>query len=120
MIVRITDLPANVLGLTATGTVTAHDYESVVMPAVESLFATHKKVSFLYHIGAGFTGFEAAAMWDDAKVGMKHLAGWDKIAVVSDVEWIRAALKVFGLAMHGRVRAFHDRELAEAKRWVSA
>jgi hypothetical protein len=41
------------------------------------------------------------------------------MAVVSDVEWIRAAVKIFGLAMPGHVRVFHHSELAEAKRRIT-
>lgn len=41
------------------------------------------------------------------------------MAVVSDVEWIRAGIEIFGLAIPGEVRLFHDRELGEAKRWIA-
>lgn len=119
MLEKISNLPDNALGFTATGTVTARDYESVIMPAVEALFSRHKKVRFLYHLGKDFTGFEVAAMWDDAKLGLKHFAGWERIAVVSDVEWIRVAIRVFGLAMPGQVRVFREHELADATRWIS-
>ena len=118
MVENIPGLPENVLGFTAKGTVTAHDYESVIIPAVEAQFARQKKVRFLYHLGEEFTGFEVAAMWDDTKLGLKHFSGWEKMAVVSDVAWIRVAIEAFGLALPGRVRAFHDSELADAKRWV--
>ncbi len=106
MVEKIPDLPDNVLGFTAKGKVTANDYESVIIPAVEALFSRQGKVRFLYHLGEDFTGFEAAAVWDDMKLGLKHLAGWEKVALVSDVEWIRAAVKVFGLAIPGDVRVF--------------
>lgn len=119
MVERIPDLPDNVLGFTAKGTVTANDYESVIVPVVEALFSRQDKVRFLYHLGEEFSGFEAGAVWDDAKLGLKHLAGWEKMAVVSDVDWIRTALKVFGIAIPGHVRVFHDRELEEAKRWIT-
>ena len=118
MVEQMTGLPDNVLGFTATGTVTADDYESRIIPAVEAMFARDHKVRFLYHLGEGLSGFDAGAMWDDAKLGLKHLAGWERIAVVSDVEWIRTAMRVFALAMPGHVRVFHDRDLAEAVRWI--
>ena len=119
MIEKIPDLPDNVLGFTAKETITADDYESVIIPAVEELFSRQKKVRFLYHLGEDFTGFEAAAMWDDTKLGLKHLPGWERMAIVSDIEWIRTAIKIFGLAMPGHVRVFHNNELAEATRWIS-
>ena len=120
MVEQISGLPDNVLGFTAKGTVTANDYESVIIPAVEALFTHHSKIRFLYHLGDEFSGFEAAAVWDDTKLGLTHFSGWERMAVVSDVEWIRAAIKIFGLAIPGQVRVYHNSELAEAKRWIAA
>ena len=120
MIEKLSDLPDNVLGFTAKGTVTAKDYESVIIPAVEDLFSRKEKVRILYHLGDDLTGFQSAAMWDDTKLGMKHLSGWERVAVVSDIEWIRATIKIFKLVIPGHVQVFHNNELAEAKRWISA
>ena len=84
MIEKIPNLPDNVLGFTAKGTVTARDYDSVIIPAVEALFTQHRKIRLLYHLGQDFSGFETAAVWDDTKLGLKHLTGWEKMAVVSN------------------------------------
>ncbi|RII30926.1 MAG: hypothetical protein CXR30_03720 [Geobacter sp.] len=119
MIEKIPDLPDNVLGFKAKGTVTERDYETIIIPAVEDLFSRQEKIRFLYHLGEEFTGFEAAAIWDDTKLGMKHLTGWERVAIVSDTEWVRAAIKIFGVVIPGRVRAFHNNEIAEATRWIS-
>jgi hypothetical protein len=119
VIEQIPDLPDNVLGFSAKGSVTAGDYEAVIIPAVEALFSRYRKVRLLYQLGEEFSGFDAAAMWDDTKVGFKHFTGWERMAVVSDVEWIRGAVRVFGLAIPGHVRVFHNREFAEAVRWIS-
>ncbi len=119
MINKIANLPDNVLGFTAKGTVTADDYETVVIPAMEALFSKHRKVRFLYHLGQDFFGFEAKAVWDDTKLGLKRLTGWERLAVVSDVAWIREAIRVVGLAIPGHVRVFHNSELTEAVRRVT-
>ncbi len=119
MVEKITGLPDNVLGFEAKGKVTANDYESLIIPEVEAMLKRLGKVRFLYHLGDEFSGIDAAAAWDDAQLGFRHISGWEKLGLVSDVEWIRWAVKIFGLAMPGHVRVFHNRELAEAKRWVS-
>jgi len=119
MVEPIPNLPDNVLGFTAKGTGTAKDYENVITPAVEELFSHRDKVRFLYHLGRDFEGMAPGAAWDDTKLGLRHLSGWERIAVVSDVEWIRAAVGLFGLAMPGHVRVFHNRDLGDATRWVS-
>lgn len=118
MVEKIAGLPDNVIGFKATGTVTAKDYESIIIPEVEALFSRQRKIRFLYHLGNAFSGFEAAAVWDDTKLGLKHLSGWERLAIVSDVEWIRGAVRLFGVAIPGKVRVFGNEEMEAATRWI--
>ena len=119
MIQIIPSLPADVIGFEAIGTVTAHDYETVLMPAVEAASSGGARLRLLYFIGPEFDGFELGAIWDDAKVGLQHVGSWHRIALVSDVEWIRSAVWLFGFALPGHVRTFPNSGLDEARQWVS-
>ena len=119
MIEPIIGLPENVLGFTAKGKVTAEDYENVLIPEIEKRLAKFPKVRFLYYIGDDFESYEAGAMWEDAKVGLGHITSWEKIAIVTDVEWIRVMGKVFGFAIPGIVRIFNNNELKSAIEWAS-
>ena len=119
MIELLAGLPDNVVALTASGQVTGEDYEAVLIPAVETKLKNHKKIRLLYHIGPEFKKFTTTAMWDDAKVGMYHLTGFERIAVVTDVEWIRNMAKAVGLAMPVELRTFDNAELEPAKAWIS-
>ena len=119
MIERIPGLPAGVLGLRASGQVSAADYETVLIPAVEEAFAQRAKVRLIYQIANDFTGFDWGAMWDDARVGLRHLAGWERVAVVTDVAWIRASMALFALAMPGMVRMFDGGDLDAAIAWTT-
>jgi SpoIIAA-like len=118
MLERITGLPDNVLGIKAHGEVTGADYESVLIPAVEEMLAQRKSIRFLYHLGDEFTGFDAKALWDDAKVGLQHFTSWERIAVVTDLLWIRTAVKLFGIAMPGDVRVFSISDSTQARQWL--
>ncbi len=119
MIERIQDLPENILGFMAKGEVTGDDYESVMIPAVEEMLTRQKKLRLLYCLGEDFSGFEMKAMWDDARIGMRHFTAWERVAVVTEVEWIRTAMKVFGFVMPGQVCVFSNNELAKARQWLS-
>jgi len=118
MITAIPGLPENVLGFSAHGIVSGADYEDVLIPAIEEKLSRFKKVRFLYHLGEDFSGYDAAAMWDDAKIGLKHPLSWERAAVVTDVEWIRVAIRVFGFVIPGEFRIFHNNELSAARDWV--
>ena len=119
MLELLQGLPDNVLGFEAKGEVTGADYELVLIPAMEEIFTRHKNIRCLYHIGDEFLGFDAKAMWDDAKVRLKHFSAWERVAVVTDVGWLLMAMKAFGFVIPGHVRVFSNSELAEAKQWLS-
>ena len=119
MIEIMTGLPEHVLGFTAKGKVTGADYESALIPAIEDKLKKYSKVSLLYHLGADCAGFDIEAMWDDTKTGLKHITAWERIAVVTDIEWVRLTTKTFGFVMPGHVRVFPNDQLAEAREWVS-
>lgn len=57
MIELIPNLPTNVIGFIASGQITASDYETVIIPAIESALKSHGTVRILYQLGPAFTGF---------------------------------------------------------------
>jgi len=112
-------LPANVVGVSSEGKITAMDYEKILIPAVEEKFKTNKKLRLLYHLGDNFEGFELTAVFDDAVIGMKHLFSWEKVAIVSDHNLINTFVKFFGYIIPCEVRIFKEAEFEEAKKWIS-
>jgi len=118
MLEIIPNLPDNVWGVNAYGKVSGEDYDRVLIPAIQAKLKRQKRIRVLHQLGPNFSGFTAEAMWDDAKVGIRHITAFEKIAVVSDVDWIVAAVKVFAFVIPCPVRIFKNEELPEAKAWV--
>ena len=119
MLRLIQGMPGDVLGVEAVGKVEADDYRYVLVPAIERLLARHSKARLLYVLGREFNGFRGAAAWEDAKVGMKHFTDFERVAVVTDVDWINGMVKAFGFALPGEVETFDVAELDEAKAWIT-
>ena len=71
MLKRIIDLPDNVLGVEASGKVTAKHYQTVLVPELEDKLRKINKVRLLYVFGDTFDGYSGAAAWQDAKVGSR-------------------------------------------------
>ncbi len=110
----------NILIITAKGEITDDDYEDQIVPAVENVLENYEKLRFLYVLGEEYDGFEGDAMWEDTKIGMKHLTHYEKIGVVTDEKWIRRSVKAFGFLMPGEVKLFENDQLDEAKDWITA
>ena len=120
MIEALRGFPTKVLAFACKGHVTKRDYETVLIPAVEEALKQPGKVRLYYQIDPDFSGIEPGAMWDDFKVGMEHLLRWERIAVVTDVDWIRHTLRVFSFVILGMVQIYRLKEEAKAREWILA
>ncbi|MGA9882246.1 MAG: STAS/SEC14 domain-containing protein [Candidatus Acidiferrales bacterium] len=118
MIERLDGFPDNVVAVAAKGQVSKKDYEQVLVPEVERAFKKHRKVNFYYELGPQFTGLEPGAAWEDFKEGIRHFGGWDKMAMVTDVEWIKRLVTGFGSIMPGEARVFPNAEQTVARAWI--
>jgi hypothetical protein len=118
MLERIMDLPDGVLGFKASGELTGDDYRGVLVPAVEAALAQHEKLRLLYVLGNELTGFSAGAAWQDTKIGLGHVTKWEKVAVVSDHEWLRHSVNIFGYLIPGEIKAYSTAEEGAARAWV--
>jgi hypothetical protein len=118
MISRLPNMPENILAFKATGEVTAEDYEKVLMPAVETVLKKYRKIRMFYELGPEFRGFTAGAMWDDAKVGIRHLSAWDKVALVTDVHWLRNMIRCLAFMIPGTVKVFGTKDGEAARNWI--
>ncbi len=120
MIALLSSLPDNVVGIAASGHVSATDYETVLRPAVEAALKRHGKARLLYVLGSDFTGFAPSAMWEDAKLGIAHFTAWERIAIVTDTSWVANATSMFGFVMPCPVQVFSTEDRAKADAWVVA
>jgi SpoIIAA-like len=119
MIEIISDLPSNTLGARCKGHVTRKDYENVLIPAVEAALKRNKKLRIYYEVAADFTAIDPGAVLEDIGTGMKHLAQWEKIAIVTDVDWIKHTAGAFAFLLHGNVKTFPLADAQEARDWLA-
>lgn len=120
MIEVLNEFPENVVAFAAKGRVSRQDYESVLVPGLEQALRRPGKVRCYYELGPEFSGMDAGAMWEDFKIGAGHLTRWERVAVVTDLDWIRHAMSIFGFLVPGEFRVFATRDAADARRWIVA
>jgi hypothetical protein len=120
MIEMMAGFPDGVVAAVAKGRVTKRDYDAVLIPSIEGAFTRREKVRCYYELGREFTGMDAGAMWEDARVGFGHLSGWERIAIVTGVDWIKRAIDFFHFLVPGEIRIFPTSEAAQARHWITA
>jgi hypothetical protein len=122
MVERMDDVPAGVIGVRASGKLTKDDYAGVLEPALkEAMDSGDARVLFVL---TDFDGLELGATFEDLKTGLgvelAHRKDWKRLAVVTDVDWVARAMRMFAWAMPGELKVFDDMdELEEAKSWTA-
>jgi hypothetical protein len=120
MIRLLGGMPVGVLGLEAVDDVEKQDYDNVVVPAADAVIAEHGKVRLVYVLGPEFDDCEGDAIWEDLKLGERHPAAFERMAIVTNARWAGAAVKIFSVLWPGQARRFPLAELEAAKRWAAA
>jgi hypothetical protein len=124
MIEAIAEMPDGTLGLRAWGEVTRDDYTDVLLPALHEAVKDKGEIRLLFQIGPDFERFTAGMMATDTTQGLgfgvKQWSAWKRMAVVTDVDWLRHTMQLLGWMTPGEARLFALSDLQEAKDWVAS
>ena len=120
MIELLSNLPTNVVGFKATGEVTKDDYEQIVFPQIEKHLNEGFKLNYVFVIETSLKNFTPGAWMEDAWLGLKKIAKWRRVAIVSDVESVRKFTDTIGHFLPGEYKGFTIFELNNALIWAAA
>jgi hypothetical protein len=122
MIARLQDMPAGTLGFRATGKITREDYADVLVPELQEALEQDGRLRTLYVVD-DLEAMEPSALWADSKLGydlaVRHHDRWERSAIVTDIEWMAHATRLFAWMIPGEARVYPTAELEQAKAWVA-
>lgn len=114
----IEGMPSDVVAYEIIGTLTSRDYDGVLTPLIDEKLKIHDKLKVMVVFGDAFDGATAPAMWDDARLGFRHITGFSKIALVTDLDWLRQSARFFGPLVPAQMHVFGVDEMDDAKAWI--
>jgi hypothetical protein len=118
MLRTMNNMPAGTIGFEALGEIDDDDWEDVVEPILRDEIAHGHKVRLLYLLGREARGDEGDAVKADAGFRARHASSFERVAVVSDEDWVRPAVSALSFLLPGKARGFPVRDLAAAKAWL--
>jgi SpoIIAA-like len=100
---------------------------SLVPQMIEPIYAAlerGEKLNIYFELAEDFHGLDSGALWQDVKaagsVGLKHRSSWERMALVTDKDWVRHGASAFGWLAPGELRLFEPSEREEARAWLGA
>lgn len=115
MIEVIEGLPDNVLGIVVKGRVTRHDCSEVLIPAFERAREWHHRLRLYYEIRSRYPG----AAWEEMSLVGARGPLWERIAIVTDVAWVKHMVQALRLLIPGEVRVFTTLQTPEGLDWIA-
>ncbi|OJX49778.1 MAG: STAS/SEC14 domain-containing protein [Flavobacterium sp. 38-13] len=119
MIEILPSLPKNIAAFRATGKVTKEDYQKVMAPRVNELVSNTGELNFFFLIDTELGDFTLGAWFQDALLGLKHLASWKRAAIVIDSPQARKFTDEFSILAPGEFRGYPKEQYSEALEWVT-
>jgi hypothetical protein len=122
MIEPIEGMPAGTVGLKASGKLSKDDYREILEPALaKGIESGELRLVFVL---TDFQGLDHGAWIEDAKTGLntwvRDHSAWRRFALVTDVEWVAKAMRMFAWLTPGEVMVRDLDGFDEAKEWVTS
>ena len=122
MLERLDDMPDGTVGFRIDGDVEGEDYTKTLVPTLTAALNSGRGLRTLYLI-EDLDDLEDGALWEDTKLGfdlaIKHHSDWKRTAIVTDIDWMARASKLFLALFPGEARLFREADLERAKAWVA-
>jgi SpoIIAA-like len=122
MVERLNDMPPGTLGFRVDGDVERKDYDNLLVPVLQTAAVGGGGLRTLYLI-EDIDDIEPSALWADTKLGfdlgVRHHKEWVRSAIVTDIDWMAHATKLFAWMIPGEAKVFPIAELEQAKAWVA-
>ena len=118
MILILPDMPDGTLGLEALGQVTSDDFSDVIAPALERRLPD-QPIRVLLLLDERFDSVAPGAVAQDVKLWLDRLGDWNKIAIVTNHEWVTNAVAQLSWLGSGTIRAFPLAERDAARYWLA-
>ena len=110
------------LAFVISGRLTRADYEEVLLPPVRDKISRGEHIRVLAVI-EDFHGLEPGPLLADLKGAMSLGSGQRSLAsyfaVMTDAEWVRRGISLFGWMVPGEIRVFTTARRADAETWLA-
>src|SRR5262252_3300693 len=116
MLELIDGLPGNVVGIAVSGRLTKQDCEDLLVPAMQKSLNRHEKIRLYYELNSRFPG----AAWDELDLGLEHATRCERVAIVTDIGWVRLTVKALRFLIPSQIRVFPTIQAEEGRAWITA
>uniref|UniRef100_F4CCE8 STAS/SEC14 domain-containing protein n=1 Tax=Sphingobacterium sp. (strain 21) TaxID=743722 RepID=F4CCE8_SPHS2 len=120
MLALMDDFPPHVVAYRAQGKVNGEEYKEIVVQRIAEVAKAYPQINFIVLLETGFEDYSLQALLEYIKVSFEHFSKWNRMAIVSDQQWVRKIYDILSPLVHGEIRTYRLEDRQRASEWVSA
>ncbi|OBK43932.1 hypothetical protein A5656_06430 [Mycobacterium gordonae] len=121
MIEMLPDMPEGVIGIRVSGRLSGDELREM-KPSLQERLNTGE-IRLVEVIPSDYEGFGPGGLMEDLKLGfgtvLPHHSAFKRIAIVTDLEWVRHVLHALAWIVPGELAVFGTDALEQAKEWAA-
>lgn len=100
------------------GAIDRADFDRIATQ-LEAAIRRHGKLRLL-EVVKSFSGIDPGTLFEDIKFSFRHLNSFSRVAVVTDLVWLKPLATVAGTLSPAEVKVFSLAEIGSARQWLRA
>ncbi|MDM8176486.1 MULTISPECIES: STAS/SEC14 domain-containing protein [Olivibacter] len=120
MLALMDNFPPHVVAYRAQGKVNGEEYKEIVVQRIAEVAKAYPQINFIVLLETGFEDYSLQALLEYIKVSFEHFSKWNRMAIVSDQQWVRKIYDILSPLVHGEIRTYRLEDQQIACEWVSA
>ncbi|MGK9125909.1 STAS/SEC14 domain-containing protein [Olivibacter sp. SA151] len=120
MLALMDNFPPHVVAYRAQGKVNGEEYKEIVVQRIAEVAKAYPQINFIVLLETGFEDYNLQALLEYIKVSFEHFSKWNRMAIVSDQQWVRKIYDILSPLVHGEIRTYRLEDQQRASEWVSA
>jgi len=114
----IPGLPDHIVAASCRRGISGDEFERVLRPVMEAALDIYERIDVVLVLDEQPGDPSSRSLWDDGKLGMADLRKFRRLALVSDLDWVRTLVSTFGFFAPCKLKRFGVDELDEALAWI--
>lgn len=119
MLVLLPGFEHDTVAIQASGVISASDYESVLIPAVEAALLDHASIRLWYEFSPAYRSMTASCLWDEAVLSFFHLKDFSQIVVLTDDPLLHNMTAALAAMLPCPTGVFNLSQRQEALNWLA-
>ncbi|MCH5720943.1 SpoIIAA family protein [Niabella hibiscisoli] len=118
MITEIKNISDTIVAFKASGTISGHDFETSLVPAIQQYKRQHKELNYMLVLEHDLSSFSINWWIKSLWLAIRDWSSWQRCAIISDLDGLKNFTNETCKDIPGELRIYPHEQIDDAIRWL--